>query len=601
MGLSVNLPEASGKTDVAVTGPCTVNGVDVSSGFSNNGGGSYSISYIVGASDTERAAGTVPISCVLGDAGGNVTISSVAANTLAIDTNDDGTIGSGTTTGATLPSFSSVTLSPSSGTLVAGNTATVTFNEAASQTDLAVTGSCMVNAVDVAPSFHSTGGGQYVATYTVASGDGERPAGHIPFTCTLGNSAGDVSVHGWSDGNTLAIDTNGDGTIDNGTSTLGFTVSADPSTGMLDVGDQLVVSMQDPLPSGDVVIGSNGCRVNDVDVAPTYTYMGNGLYRVTYTVAAGNALRPAGGIPFDCTLQNSTGSVHLVAFTDGNTVGVNETTGGGGGTGTTTGTSTLSFAVSAVPMSGTIDAGHDLEVYMNESSHDLHIALDGACTVNGVDVSSSFQNLTDGLYKVIYHVGSTDTARAAGTVPISCSVHDTETGDATVISAFTDSNTVAIGGTTGGGTGTTTGGTIGGDVTGGGSASSTVALHVDSIEQIRDTATAGGGYANGWVWVFHITVPTDETSLAMKFDDWTRNGGGDSIAAADDMRISSDQAASTSPVSITAAGTYSTDLSLTGDTDPSTPGRQIEVKVEMQVPSDTMNGTYTTAYGVRSM
>ena len=39
---------------------------------------------------------------------------------------------------------------------------------------------------------------------------------------------------------------------------------------------------------------------------------------------------------------------------------------------------------------------------------------------------------------------------------------------------------------------------------------------------------------------------------------------------------------------------------LTGDADANTPGRQVDVKVEMQVPSSALNGSYTTAYGIKS-
>ncbi|MBI3306068.1 Ig-like domain-containing protein [Candidatus Nomurabacteria bacterium] len=234
----------------------------------------------------------------------------------------------------TAPSLSMVSISPSSGTIQAGDTVTVTFTEEDSQTDLSVTGSCKINGVDVADSFENMNNGTYTVTYTVGASDGERPAGHIPVTCQLGNSAGNTTASAWLDSNTLAIDTNDDGVIDNGTNNLGFTVSASPSSGTVSAGGQIVVSMQDPLPSGDVVIVpegqtgagsvtvSNGCKVNNVDVSGSYAYHGNGLYKVTYTVSAEDTDRAAGELPFDCTLSNHTGTVHLVAFTDNNTVAV---------------------------------------------------------------------------------------------------------------------------------------------------------------------------------------------------------------------------------------------------------------------------------------
>ena len=725
--LEIRVNDPSGTTD-AVSDSCLVNNVDVNSTFHNVAPGDYRYTYTVGASDQSRAAGTVPINCTLHQ---SVSVSITAfddGNTVAIDTSGS-TGGTGTTTGggsgtttptATAPSLSSVGISPFSGTLIAGNTATVTFAEANHQTDLTLTGACLINAKDVSSSWHSIGGGSYVATYTVQSGDGERPAGHIPVRCQMGNSAGDVLASAWSDGNTLSIDTNGDGTIDNGTSTLGFTITANPSSGTLHIGDHLVVDFQDPLPSGDVVIGSNGCRVNNVDVSSSYSYQGNGLYRVTYTVGASDTNRAAGQVPVDCQLQNHTGSVHLVSFTDNNTVAVDTTSGGstGGTGGSTGGTQALAFTAFAVPNTGSLTSGHQLEVHFQETHNDGRLVLNGACRVNDVDVSSSFNNVTDGQYVVYYTVGSSDAERAAGQVPVTCSFRDQDTGATSTVSAFTDSNAVAIdtngdgtiAGPTGGtapfvstvsaspssgtvteggtvavsiqegtndatftttscivngtdvsgtfqnlsnglykytytvghgdanqtaghlpincslhnGSGQTisvtaftdsntvaicplndcsTGGNTGGNTGGSGTTTTDVGtLHVDSIEQVRSTAVAGGGYGQGWSWRFHMTVPSNESTLKFKFDDWTHSDGTTHLGTANDMRISSAQASNASPVTITEAGQYPADgLNLTTDLDPNTPGRQVDVLVEMQVPLGTLNGSYTTNYGIRSM
>ncbi len=144
-------------------------------------------------------------------------------------------------------------------------------------------------------------------------------------------------------------------------------------------------------------------------------------------------------------------------------------------------------------------------------------------------------------------------------------------------------------------TATSTGGTIGGDVV---EASSTLA--VTSIDTVDGSAVANGTFEDGWVYVFHITVPTDEQDLSMKFSDWTN--GSSTIPVANNMRISSEQADATSTVLLTAADTYSTPpLHITEDIDPATPGWQVEVKVEVAVPTGTPNGSYTTNYGVRSL
>jgi uncharacterized membrane protein len=51
---------------------------------------------------------------------------------------------------------------------------------------------------------------------------------------------------------------------------------------------------------------------------------------------------------------------------------------------------------------------------------------------------------------------------------------------------------------------------------------------------------------------------------------------------------------------ITAADTYSADLHMTGDLDLLTEGMQVEITVEVRVPSGTPNGAYSTSWGIRS-
>ncbi len=146
-------------------------------------------------------------------------------------------------------------------------------------------------------------------------------------------------------------------------------------------------------------------------------------------------------------------------------------------------------------------------------------------------------------------------------------------------------------------TATSTGGTIGGDVV---EASSTLA--VTSIETVDGSATANGTFEDGWEYIFHVTVPSDEPNVAMKFSNWTMTSGSSTIPVANNMRISSAQASSTATVLLTAENTYSSpDLVMTGDLDPLTPGKQVEIKVEVAIPAGTTNGSYTTNYGVRSL
>lgn len=140
-------------------------------------------------------------------------------------------------------------------------------------------------------------------------------------------------------------------------------------------------------------------------------------------------------------------------------------------------------------------------------------------------------------------------------------------------------------------------GQIGGEVVG-----ADGILEVTSIEMIDTTATANGSFNDGWKYIFHITAPTSEQNLAMKFSDWLQTGDNGTIPVANNMRISSLQADNSgATILLTAENVYSTpDLHMTGDLDLAMDGRQVEITVEVAVPNGTPNGAYTTSYGVQS-
>jgi len=116
------------------------------------------------------------------------------------------------------------------------------------------------------------------------------------------------------------------------------------------------------------------------------------------------------------------------------------------------------------------------------------------------------------------------------------------------------------------------------------------------------TAVADDSYTNGWRWVFNVTVPTSETVLNMKFNDFV--SGSDSIAATDNIRIYSAQSSNASDtgssITITAADTFSSDMTLSTDLDAETAGRQIQVTVEVKVPTGSAGGSYSSGYGVQT-
>jgi hypothetical protein len=127
-------------------------------------------------------------------------------------------------------------------------------------------------------------------------------------------------------------------------------------------------------------------------------------------------------------------------------------------------------------------------------------------------------------------------------------------------------------------------------------------LKVNSITPIKTYATANNNYDNGWSWTFGVTVPTTEASTTMKFANWV--SGANTILAANNIRFYSAQSSNanstSTAITISAANTYSDVMTINGDLDAATAGRQIEIIVESKVPTDSAGGSYSTSYGVQS-
>ena len=89
----------------------------------------------------------------------------------------------------------------------------------------------------------------------------------------------------------------------------------------------------------------------------------------------------------------------------------------------------------------------------------------------------------------------------------------------------------------------------------------------------------------------------------MRFSDWMSVVGSSTVATANNMRISSLQANNSgATILITTKDTYPiTKLNMVSDLDADKAGRQVEVIVEVAVTVNTVNGTYTTNYGVESL
>lgn len=122
-------------------------------------------------------------------------------------------------------------------------------------------------------------------------------------------------------------------------------------------------------------------------------------------------------------------------------------------------------------------------------------------------------------------------------------------------------------------------------------------LGVNNITAVKTSAMADNTYADGWKWIFDVTVPVGDDKIQMKFLDW--NNGSTSISAGSNMHFYSAQSlnatSSDSAINIDSSNAYGNELIL----DP-TKGQQIQVAVEIKVPTGVTGGSYSTSYGIQT-
>lgn len=123
-------------------------------------------------------------------------------------------------------------------------------------------------------------------------------------------------------------------------------------------------------------------------------------------------------------------------------------------------------------------------------------------------------------------------------------------------------------------------------------------ISVDNTAVLNGYAVADDSYTNGFRFKMRVTVGSGaENLLGVRFDDWSKVGGGGSIPAVSNMQVN---LANTTAGAIPAANTYGSNLSLGTDLDPGAPGIQQDVYVWLKVPTSTVGGAYSTSYGVMS-
>lgn len=126
----------------------------------------------------------------------------------------------------------------------------------------------------------------------------------------------------------------------------------------------------------------------------------------------------------------------------------------------------------------------------------------------------------------------------------------------------------------------------------------------DGVDGTQTTGTADNTYVHGWHWTLHFTVPFGETQFTMRWSDFT--SGSDSVTA-DNIRFCSPQSDKDCSddahyVNLTASSTDSDSITFadTADTDTKTAGRQVDVRVEVKIPTTTPAGSYSATFDANS-
>ncbi|MFH0892645.1 MAG: hypothetical protein V1867_07800 [Candidatus Falkowbacteria bacterium] len=361
-----------------------INTKSVLGSFAESGGGSYTVSYTVAEGDPYHPDGDdLPVYFYIFDANGNES-DPVYSQTDAL--NRPGVDGD-------TPQIANVIFTPTAGTLKVGDTATATITAVGGATGLLAGPVMTVNGEDVSGTFVAVGGGQYHVTYTVGEGhaDVDDTTEDLAVNLTIRDSAWNIS-----DASTTPDISNRPG-VDGHTPVIANVIFT-PGSGTLKVGDTATATIY-------AVGGETGAlagptmTINGVNVAGTFSEVGGGEYRVTYTVIEGHAdINDATeDLPLYLTLKDIHDNVSVASTT----VGIAN---GPGVDGHTPAIANVIFT----PGSGTLKVGDTATATIYAVNGEVGLFAGPVMTINGVNVAATFLTSGYGIYTVTYTVSESD-------------------------------------------------------------------------------------------------------------------------------------------------------------------------------------------------
>ncbi len=128
-------------------------------------------------------------------------------------------------------------------------------------------------------------------------------------------------------------------------------------------------------------------------------------------------------------------------------------------------------------------------------------------------------------------------------------------------------------------------------------------LAVTGVTSLKVTGIANDTYGDGWKWIFHVTLPSSESVVKMKFDDFSN---GLQTIPANNIRLYSPQSTNSNneatAINISSQGVYSDQININTalDLDPITDGIQIDINVDSKIPFGIVGTGYNTNYDITS-
>ncbi len=383
----------------------TINGVDVSATFVDIGSGNYQVVYTVSEGNTDiDDADDLPVNLNIQDDANNIS----AAYATADPTHRPGV-------DAHTPGISSVTFTPTGGTLKVGDKATATIAVSGAEAGLNAGNTMTINGVDVSATFVDIGSGNYQVVYTVSEGNTDiDDADDLPVNLNIQDDANNISA-----AYATADPTHRPGVDAHtpGISSVTFT----PTGGTLKVGDKATATIAVSGAEAGLNAG-NTMTINGVDVSATFVDIGSGNYQVVYTVSEGNTdIDDADDLPVNLNIQDDANNISAAYATA-------DPTHRPGVDAHTPGISSVTFT----PTGGTLKVGDKATATIAVSGAEAGLNAGNTMTINGVDVSATFVDIGSGNYQVVYTVseGNTD-IDDADDLPVNLNIQD----DANNISA----------------------------------------------------------------------------------------------------------------------------------------------------------------------